>query len=62
MDRRPNKSRPSNVLIYVVLGIVGLIGLFLLGQVFQSMDSESIDQSSHQSAGKLAVAQARYDV
>lgn len=46
MDRRPQKSRPSNVLIYVVLSIAGLIGLFLLGKVFQSMDTENINQSA----------------
>jgi hypothetical protein len=42
MDHRPKKSRPSNVVVYVVLSLIGLIGIFLLGQVLQSIDSEGM--------------------
>ncbi|WP_160299594.1 hypothetical protein [Leptolyngbya iicbica] len=45
MKDRPPKSRPSNVIAYVALGIVSLIGLFLLGQTLKSFESES--QRSH---------------
>lgn len=41
MKDRPPKSRPSNVIVYVALGIVSLIGLFLFGQTLESFDSES---------------------
>lgn len=49
MNRRPKKSRPSNVIINVFLSLVALIGLFVLGQLFQSWGQESTDQSDRQS-------------
>jgi|GEM_PF-2224691 len=49
MNLRPKKSRPSNVIINVFLSLVALIGLFVLGQLFQSWGQESTDQSDRQS-------------
>jgi len=45
MDRRPKKSRPSNVITYVFLSLMALIGLFVLGQLLQSLGRENTDQS-----------------
>lgn len=37
MKKRPKKDRPSNVVIYVLLSIAGLVAIFIFAQILQSL-------------------------
>lgn len=61
MDRRPQKSRPSNIITYVLLSIAALFGLFILGKVLQSFDRESM-APSHKNSLQIAGSHQEIDV
>lgn len=37
-DNRPKKNRPSNVVAYIFISLIGIVGLFLLGAFLESQD------------------------
>jgi hypothetical protein len=55
---QPMTKRPSNILIYVVLGLTGLIGIYLLGAFLESRDWERFEQGN-QPVGWITVASQR---
>lgn len=55
MDRRPKKNRPSNVITYVLVSIAALFGLFIMGQVLQSLDRESVAPGPEKLIGSAGI-------
>lgn len=52
-ENRPRKNRPSNVLIYVVVGLVGIVVLFILGSFLESRNWGIFQQGAESSSYQL---------
>ena len=49
-ENRPRKNRPSNVLVYVVVGLVGIVVLFILGSFLESRNWGIFQQGAESSS------------